>query len=120
MSYDIAVWESEGGVCAGTVFHPALMGTRSEIEWAEGIRRILNSKFNSVARTLRSAASNKSVEKRKYVEEVIRILEEKRTEVMAREEARIFIGEWKQFGGRVRRMIYQDKRYLLLKAKATA
>ena len=51
---------------------------------------------------------------------VIEILEDKRAEVLARDEAGYFIVEWQELGDQVRRLIIQDPRYQAIKAQSTA
>ena len=47
---------------------------------------------------------------------LIAILEEKRAEVMAKDQAGYFIHDWQELRDQVRRMIIQDPRYLAIKA----
>jgi hypothetical protein len=51
---------------------------------------------------------------------VIAILEEKRLEVMANDEAGYFIEHWRELSDQVRQMIAQDSRYQAIKAKRQA
>ena len=44
------------------------------------------------------------------------ILEEKRAEVMGREQASYFIHDWQEIGGQVRQLIFRDRRYQAIKA----
>jgi hypothetical protein len=47
---------------------------------------------------------------------VIAILEEKRVEVMAKDQAGYFIRQWQELKDQVRQMISQDSRYQAIKA----
>ena len=46
---------------------------------------------------------------------VITILEDKRAEVMGKDEAGYFIHDWQELGDQVRKMIAQDPRYKRIK-----
>ena len=110
---DIAVWEDEGGsapasspASAGT-----LSGTASQVEWAERIKRQVNAEFDRVAASFRSVAGKQDDGKRADIECIIKILEDKRAEVMSRKQAGYFIHDWQEISDQVRRMISLDARY---------
>lgn len=93
----------------------SLTGTAAQVEWAERIRRQVNADFDRVAAAFRVIAGKQAPDKRAGTEAVIAILEEKRAEVMNRDQAGYFIHEWQETGDRVRRMISQDARYQAIK-----
>ncbi len=116
---DVEGWEDEGGAVPGPVAAPAIpmSGTENQVEWAERIRRVANDEFDRVARAFRSVAARQSVRARADTEAIIAILEEKRAEVMRREEAGYFIHDWQEVGDQVRQMIFHDARYQLIKSR---
>lgn len=124
----VGVWESEGGAPAqlgrpSSTIEPAvkqLTGTIDQIEWAERIRARVNTEFDRVANVMKSSAAKQVEPDRTDTEAVIAILEEKRAEVMARNEAGYFIHDWQQSGDQVRQMILHDSRYLAMKGNKAA
>jgi len=86
-----------------------LSGTESQIAWAEKIRDSVNVEFDRVAHALESRDLREMTSTRKAP--ALRILDEKREEVMAREEAGYFIREWQELRDQVRLMIVRDPRY---------
>jgi hypothetical protein len=64
-----------------------------------------------VAKALGAAASSQSEPERTRTWALIGILEEKRAEVMAREEAGYFIVEWQELRDQVRQLVAKDPRY---------
>lgn len=97
-----------------------MTGTASQIEWAERIKPRVNAEFDRVAKALTTAASNRGEQVRTDTQAVIAILEEKRAEVMARDQAGYFIRDWQELGHQVRQMIGQDPRFRALKARKAA
>jgi hypothetical protein len=95
-------------------------GTASQIEWADQIRPRVAAEFERVASALRVAAEARTEADRAYTDGVLEILEEKRGEVLAREEAGYYIREWQELGDQVRRMIGQDARFQELLAARRA
>src|SRR6516165_3167165 len=94
-----------------------MTGNASQIEWAEQIKPRVNAEFDRVAKALMAAASNWGEQVRMDTQAVIAILEEKRAEVMARDQARYFIRDWQELRDQVRQMIRQDARYQAIKAR---
>jgi len=88
-----------------------MTGSSSQIEWAEQIRPRVGAEFDRVARALNAVADKQTERDRADTHAVIAILEEKRSEVMAREEAGYFIRDWQELKDQVRTMIIQDSRY---------
>jgi hypothetical protein len=100
---------------------PASMtGTASQIEWARRIKRQVNDEFDRVAALLRSVAHKQSKAKRAETEAVIGILEDKRAEVMSKQQAGYFIHDWQEIGDQVRQMIFRDARYQAIKSNREA
>ena len=93
-----------------------LSGTASQVEWAERIKRQVNAEFNRVAASFKSIAGKQDDEKRAGTEAVIAILEDKRAEVMSREDAGYFIHDWQEIGDQVRLLIFHDARYQAIKS----
>jgi hypothetical protein len=119
---DIAAWEGEGGATASALGARAtsLSGTANQVEWAERIKRQVNDEFDRVARSFRKVAAKQSDAARADTEAIIAILEEKRAEVMRREEAGYFIHDWQEISDQVRQMIFQDARYQAIKSNRPA
>ena len=93
-----------------------MIGTASQIEWAAQIRPRVNAEFDRVANAFRSAASRQRQPDRENTMAVIAILEEKRLEVMANDQAGYYIRDWRELTDQVRRMIASDGRYQDIKA----
>jgi hypothetical protein len=93
-----------------------MTGTPNQIEWAEQIRTRVSAEFDRVANALSSTASKQTGQKQVDTHAALAILEEKRSEVMARQEAGYFIQEWQELRDQVRQMIAQDSRFEAIKA----
>jgi len=118
---DIDAWEGEGGATRAPLSPSAAsMSTASQVEWAERIKRQVNGEFDRVAASFRSIAYKQADDKRAYTTEVIAILEEKRAEVMSRNDAGYFIHDWQEIGDQVRLMIFRDPRYQAIKSNRAA
>lgn len=98
----------------------SLSGTAAQMEWAERIKRQANGEFDRVAAAFRSIAARQRPDRRADTEAIIAILEEKRAEVMSREQAGYFIHDWQGFGDQVRQMISDDGRYQAIKRRRAA
>jgi hypothetical protein len=116
--HEIEAWEGEGGAAPAPfgVRTISMSGTANQVEWAERIKRLVNEEFDRVARSFRSVASKQSDAARAGTEAIIAILEEKRAEVMRREEAGYFIYDWQEISDHVRQMIFHDVRYQAIKS----
>src|SRR5205085_5757457 len=92
----IDVWEAEGGAWPASPGVPAvcLIGTQNQVEWAERIRSRVNGEFDRIATSFRVIAYKQSAGKRGDIEAILAIIEEKRSEVMKREQAGYFIHDW--------------------------
>jgi hypothetical protein len=97
-----------------------MTGTASQLEWARRIKRQVNDEFDRVAALLRSVARKQSEAKRAETETVIGILEDKRSEVMSKQQAGYFIRDWQEIGDQVRQMIFRDARYQAIKSNREA
>jgi hypothetical protein len=111
----IAVWEDEGGSVRETPDR-RLTGTANQIAWAKQIKTQANAEFDRVANVLKSAATRQSRQDQVATQAIIEILEEKRAEVLANEQAGYFIHEWQELRDQVRRMIVEDDRYKAIKS----
>jgi hypothetical protein len=115
---DIEAWEGEGGATPAPLGGRAISmsGTANQVEWAERIKLQVNDEFDRVARSFRSVAGRQSDAARSATEAIIAILEEKRAEVMRREQAGYFIHDWQEISDQVRQMIFHDARYQAIKS----
>lgn len=64
-----------------------------------------------MANAFHKVAQTQSGQNRSDTLAIIAILEEKRAEILARDEAGYFIRDWQELNDQVRRMIAQDPRY---------
>jgi hypothetical protein len=113
-----AAWEDEGGAVAPAEIR--LIGTVNQVAWAEQIKANVSAEFDRVAKALKSRAGGQSEQHRADTRAVIAILEEKRAEVMAKDQAGYFIHEWQELRDQVRLMITQDPRYKATQASRAA
>lgn len=97
-----------------------LTGTPSQIEWAQQIRRRVNAEFDRVAIALEQAAVKQSKQDRLDTDAIIAILQKKRVDVMAEDQAGYFIRDWQELGDQVRQMIDRDPAYQAIKATRKA
>ena len=111
--------EGEGGAACGPTGPGAasMSGTASQVEWARRIKRRVNDEFDRVAAAFRVIADRQNEPQRTDTETILTILEDKRAEVMSREQAGYFIHDWQEISDQVRRMIFQDARYQAIKNK---
>ena len=109
MTKKIEAWEGEGGVALQTDV-PTLSGTANQVEWAQSIKPQVNAEFDRVAAAFRTIANKQHAGKRADTEAIITILEDKRAEVMSRQDAGYFIHDWQEIGDQVRQMIFDDVR----------
>lgn len=95
------------------------LGTASQIEWAEKIKPLVSAEFDRVAETLEAVARRQPITDRLETRAVIAILQEKRLEVLGRNEAGYFIKNWQELTGQVQRLIRGDSRFAAIRqAKA--
>jgi hypothetical protein len=93
---------------------PLLVGMPGQIEWAEQIRPRVDAEFVRVAQALTVAAGTRGEHVQTRSAAILAILEEKRTEVMAHDQAGYFIVEWQELTDQVRRLLGRDARYQAL------
>ena len=78
-----------------------MTGTPSQIEWAEQIKPRVNAEFERVVKAFEQAAGKQSEQDRMDTHAVITILQEKRVEVMAKDQAGYFIRDWQELRDQV-------------------
>ena len=83
-----------------------MTGTDNQISWADIIRVQVNKEFDRVSNALSQRGRHNP-----NAILLIDILESKRREVLAHENAGYFIKEWGELNGQVRRLIMDDPRY---------
>ena len=116
MKERISVWEGEGGSLNETS-EKEMSGTVNQIEWAKQIKTQVNAEFDRVKAALEATAATQSGQDRMDTQAIIAILEDKRTEVMAHQEAGYFIHDWQELRDQVRQMILKDDRYKAIKSR---
>ena len=114
MDNAIAAWEGEGG-SAARMAEFRLIGTVNQIVWAEQIRAQVDAEFDRVRKVLESVAGKQSPQDRTDLQAIIRLLEDKRAEVMGKEQAGYFIHDWQELRDQVRQLIVGDPRYRAIK-----
>jgi hypothetical protein len=92
-----------------------LIGTINQIAWAEQIREQVDAEFDRVRKALESVARKQSPENETDLQGIIRILEDKRAEVMGNQDAGYFIHDWQELRNQVRHLILADPRYKAIK-----
>jgi hypothetical protein len=110
--------EGEGSAVLPT--KKPLVGTVNQVAWAEQIRAKVNAEFDRVVKALESREPSQTEQHQSETRAVIAILEDKRANVMAEDQAGYFIHNWQELRDQVRRMIIQDPRYLAIKANGVA
>jgi hypothetical protein len=102
-----------------TIPATAWLGTESQIEWAEKIKPLVSAEFDRVAETLEAVARRQPITDGLETRAVIAILEEKRLDVLRRNEAGYFIKNWQELTDQVQRLIRDDSRFATIRlAKA--
>jgi hypothetical protein len=119
MEDPIAAWESEGG-CASRLPARQMIGTPNEIAWAIQIKSQVEAEFDRVRNILEYAAAKRPPESVTDIQAIIRILEDKRAEVMENEQAEYFIHDWRHPADLVSRLVIRDPRYEAIKASQKA
>ena len=99
---------------------PLLSGTPNQIEWAERIRERVHDEFDRVAATFHAVAAKQDAAARADTEAIISILEEKRKEVMRRDQAGYFIHDWQEITDQVRQLIFHDTGYAPIRERQEA
>lgn len=97
-----------------------LTGTPAQVEWAERIRLTVAQEFDRVAKVFQAQVSIQTGQKQAETRTIIAILEQKRAETMANQQAGYFIRDWQELSDQVRRMIAKDPRYQAVKGQREA
>ena len=97
-----------------------MTGTPNQIELAGQIRPLVDAEFSRVARAFSETAERQTGQDRLDTLTIIEILEMKRAEVLAGEQAGIFIRDWRELHDQVRQMISADAGYIRIKAQRDA
>jgi hypothetical protein len=93
-----------------------MTGSESQIQWAEQIRPRVDAEFSRVAAALAGATEGEGEVAGSETRAILSILEEKRAEVMAHDQAGYYIRDWQELGEQVRRLIHRDPRYAAIRA----
>ena len=88
-----------------------MTGTDNQNKWAELIKKSVHSEFDRVTNALRQAAERQRGQDQLDTLAIIAILEEKRTETLANENAGYFIRVWAELSDQVRKLLTEDPRY---------
>ncbi|HEY7531248.1 MAG TPA: hypothetical protein VH681_00540 [Nitrospiraceae bacterium] len=130
-------WEDEGGALGHTDCPSAVeetadassiavrrypiveqsVGTIHPAVWAEQIRARLAGELDRVAKMLDTASGEQPEQDRKNTQDIVKILEQRRAELMARNDAGDFIHDWQELRDQVRQMILEDPRYQSIKVQ---
>jgi cell division FtsZ-interacting protein ZapD len=97
-----------------------MIGTVNQIAWAVQIKSQVDAEFDRVRKVLEHAMKKQPPGDIADIESIIRILEEKRAEVMGNERAGYFIHTWQELRNQVSRMIVEDPKYQAIKASQAA
>jgi hypothetical protein len=92
-----------------------LTGTPSQVEWAEQIRLTVAQEFDRVAKVFQAQISIQTGQKQSETRTILAILEQKRADTMANQNAGYFIRDWQELSDQVRQMIAKDPRYQAIK-----
>jgi hypothetical protein len=107
---------ADGGIHSPTREQPRLIGTVNQVAWAEQIRARVDAEFDRVANAIKTTATGQTEPRRLDTAAIIAVLEEKRAEVMAKDQAGYFIQAWQELRDQVRSLITQDSRYKAIRA----
>jgi hypothetical protein len=88
-----------------------MIGKVNQVKQAEQVKARINTEFDRIARALVSAAAKQAGQDRTDTETVLVILEDKRIEVMEKDQASYFLNNWRELSEEVREKIVQDSRY---------
>lgn len=97
-----------------------MTGTPDQIEWAERIKHQVNAEFERVAKALEGAAGRQPERARLDTNAVLAVLEQKRLEVMAVDQAGYFIRDWQELRDQVRQMIARDPTFQAIRKRREA
>lgn len=119
MEDPITAWEGEGG-SAPRMAAGRMIGTPNQIACAVQIKSQVEAEFDRVRQVLEYAATKQSPDNAADIHAIIRILEDKRAEVMENELAGYFIHDWQDLRDQVSLMVIRDPRYEAIKASQVA
>lgn len=114
----IEAWEGEGSAVLPA--KKPLVGTVNQVAWAAKIKAKVSGEFDRVVKALESREPSQTEQHQSETCAVIAIVEDKRAEVMAEDNAGYFIDNWQELQDQVRRMVIQDPRYLAIKPNEVA
>jgi hypothetical protein len=101
---------------SGRTGEERMIGTVNQIAWAVQIRAQVDAEFDRVRKVLESVATKQPADDGTHLQAIIRILEDKRAEVMGNDRAGYFIHDWQELRDQVRQLIIGDPRYMAIKA----
>jgi hypothetical protein len=90
------------------------------VEWAEQIKPRVDGEFERVAKAFAGAAEKQPEAVRQDTLAIISIVQMKREEVMARNEAGYFIKEWQELGDQVRKLVFRDPGFAAIQERREA
>jgi hypothetical protein len=96
------------------------LGTASQIQWAKQIEPRVRAEFDRVSGTLEAVARRQTLQDREDTRAMIVILEDKRLEVLDRNEAGYFIKNWRELTDQVQCLILADPRFTVIRAGKAA
>ncbi len=97
-----------------------MIGTLNQIAWALQIKSRVEAEFERLRAVLEHAIRKQSAKDLRDIEAIIRILEDKRAEVLENEQAGYFIHNWQELGNQVSRMVVEDPRYQAIRVNQAA
>jgi hypothetical protein len=92
-----------------------LTGTPGQVAWAEQIRLTVAQEFDRVAKVFQAQISIQTGPKQSETRTILAILEQKRVDTMANQNAGYFIRDWQELSDQVRQMIAKDPLYQAIK-----
>jgi hypothetical protein len=97
-----------------------MTGTESQVEWAGRIKSLVQAEFDRVANALRLTAERQRGQDRLDTLAIVGILEEKRAETLANEQAGYFVRVWQELSDQVRQLLAQDSRFQAIQVERRA
>ncbi len=97
MDKTIAAWEDDGGSPA-PFSERRMIGKLDQIAWALQIKSHVEAEFERLRAVLEHAIREQSPKGLRDIEAIIRILEDKRAEVLENEQAGYFTHNWQDWG----------------------
>jgi hypothetical protein len=94
-----------------------MIGSESQVEWAERIKASVQTEFDRVANAFRIAAERQQGQDQLDTFAILAILEDKRVEVMANQQAGYFVRVWRELSDQVRHMLAKDARFQAIQAE---